>query len=324
MRAWFVGTEPGVGSLKFEESTQPPSQPDTMVVEIHAAALNFSDLLMIDDKYQVKPTRPFIPGQEVAGIVLESGKSSGFKPGDRVTSKVDWGGFAEIANVRSDMAIKIPDELDFGTAAVLPVVYTTSMIALHHSSTVKPSDTVVVHGASGGVGLSTVEVAKAAGATVIAAAGDPSKLEVALSHGADYGVNYRSEDWVDKVKEATNGRGADIIVDPVGGKITTDSLRCISISGTLLIVGFASGTISQLPANRLLLKRASAKGVLWSHDNPSELPVIRRLTKDLMKLLENGLINPVVNDSYTLSELPIALNDLRDRSSRGKIVLRVK
>ncbi len=322
MRKWVSGATPGVDTLTLHDSVPLRPEPDKLLVEIHAAALNFSDLLMIDEKYQVRPPRPFTPGQEIAGIVVEAPEDSDWNTGDRIASKVLWGGFADYAEVRPDMAIKIPDNIGFSQAAALPVVYTTAMVALHECTAITSDQTVLVHAAAGGTGLAATEIAKANGARVIATTGGQDKLDLAKTHGADIGFNYRDQDWVAGVLEATKGRGADIIFDPVGGEIGEQSLRCIAWDGTLLVVGFASGKVPKLAAQRLLLKRAAAKGVLWDHDVDGEM--LARMTERLIQMLAAGQINPVVNDNYTLEDLPKALTDLNNRASVGKLVLQVR
>ncbi|GKX35494.1 MAG: NADPH:quinone oxidoreductase [Rhizobiaceae bacterium MnEN-MB40S] len=317
--AWISGETPGAEHLTFSTRPAPRAKPGTMIVRVAAAALNFSDILMIDGAYQVRPPRPFIPGQEIAGTVVEVSGESAWKPGDRIASKVFWGGFSEFAEVREDMAIALPEDLDFARGAALPVSYMTAMVALHDSVDVGPQDSVLVHAAAGGVGLAAVEIAHAAGAKVIATAGSSEKLALAKDHGADIGVNYRDKNWKDAVKDATDGKGATIVVDPVGGDVATESLRCIARHGTLLIVGFASGKIAQLPSNYLLLKSLTARGVLWDHDRDG--PMIARMTKRIQELLQQGKINPVVRSDFRLEDLPQALDALGNRNSVGKLVL---
>ena len=319
MKCWVSGDTPGIAELRLTEMPIPVPKRGEILVRVDGAALNFSDILMIDDRYQVRPERPFVPGQEVSGTVVASGDNSRWNPGDRIASKVFWGGFAEYVCVRDDMAIAIPQNLGAAEGAALPVVYMTAMVALHHSVSVKADDIVLVHAAAGGVGLAAVEIAHAAGATVIATAGSSQKLELAQKHGADHLVNYRDRDWTEQVRTATGSRGATIIVDPVGGDIARQSLRCLARYGTLLIVGFASGTIAELPSNRLLLNSLTVKGVLWDHDRDG--PMIETLSERLLHLAEQGKINPVVNTRYTLEELPDALQALANRETSGKLVL---
>ncbi len=318
MNSWKSGIKPGLENLIFDQQPIPDLIPGHVLVKIDSAALNYSDLLMINDKYQVKPPRPFTPGQEISGTINAINPGSQLKIGQRIASKVFWGGFAQFGLVREDMAIKLPEHISFATGAALPVVYITAMVAL--DGLVSSEKTVLVHAAAGGVGLAAVEIARANGARIIATAGSKDKLDIARQHGADITINYRDDDWSKQVKAATDGHGADIIVDPVGGDIAIESLRCIARYGTHLVIGFASGKIAQLPSNRLLLKSASSKGILWSHDDG---PLIDRMHVELLELLEAKKINPVVNCEFKLEDLPLALEALQNRSSIGKLILQV-
>ncbi len=322
MKCWLSAEERGLDNLTLGETDIPVPTTQAMIIEVHAAALNFSDLLMIEDTYQIKPPRPFTPGQEVAGIVTATSADSAWKVGDRVCSKVDWGGFAEYAVVRTDMAISIPDNLNFSRAAALPVVYTTAMVALCDTTQIQPDQTVLVHAAAGGVGLAAVQVAKAKGARVVAVCSTPAKMEIARQQGADDVVCSSETDWVAQVKQITGDLGVDIIVDPVGGSVSVDSLRCLARNGSLLVVGFASGKIPKFPAHHLLLKRASIRGVYWNHDEDG--PMLSRVSQDLMAMLDAGNLDPVVDDAYALIDLPRALQNLQQRTSTGKLVIRIR
>ena len=319
MNAWISGIEPGLENLNFSQQPIPQLIPGHVQIKIDCAALNYSDLLMINDTYQVKPPRPFIPGQEISGTITATNTASRFQVGQRIASKVFWGGFAQYALVREDMAIQLPDNISFAVGAALPVVYITALVAL--DGLISPEKTVLIHAAAGGVGLAAVEIARASGARIIATAGSKDKLAIAHQHGADITINYRDDDWSKQVKAATDGRGADVIVDPVGGDVAIESLRCIARYGTHLVIGFASGKIAQLPSNRLLLKSASSKGILWSHDDDELL--VERMNEELLELLRTGKINPVINSEFKLEELPLALAALENRSSIGKLILQV-
>ncbi len=321
MRAWISGETPGRGSLRLEDRPTLDWDGENLLVRVVAAALNFSDTLMIDGKYQVRPPLPFTPGQEIAGVVEAAPEASVFGVGDRIVSKLEWGGFAERAHVRTDMALRVPEGADLIKALALPVVYMTALVALTECAVVKPGDTVLVHAAAGGVGLAAVEIATALGARVIATAGGAEKRALAREHGADEAVDYCSDGWIDEVKRLTGGLGADVIVDPVGGDIGEQSLRCIARDGVLLVVGFASGRIPKFEANRLLLKRASAKGVYWTHDHDG--PMLARLGETLVTWFADGRLDPVVRADYTLEDLPRALDDLESRRSVGKLALQV-
>jgi NADPH:quinone reductase len=318
MRAWRSAT-PGIAHLEWAELPCPAPGVGEALVRVEAAALNFSDLLMIDDIYQVRPPRPFVPGQEIAGSVAAAGDGSGLAVGQRIASKVLWGGFAEYALVRGDMALGVPAGMDARSAVALPVVYMTALAALAESAKVKTGDTVLVLAAAGGVGLASVEIAKHLGARVIAAARGEEKLALARAHGADDAVDYGREGWSESVRALTEGRGADVILDPVGGPATKEALRALAWEGRLLIVGFSSGEIPQIPANRLLLKRASAIGVYWDHDRDAAM--LARLTPKLMELAERKLIRPHIGARLAPAELPQALSALAARRVTGKAVL---
>ncbi len=319
MRAWRSPEETGIAALHVVEAEIPEPRANEIVVEIEAAALNFSDLLMIDGMYQIRPERPFTPGQEIAGTVSTTGADTEIAPGTRVAGKVLWGGFADYAVVRADMAIEIPEEIAAADAVALPVVYTTALVALVEDARMSAGDTVLIHAAAGGVGLAAVQIAKANGARVIAAATGPAKCDRVREQGADVVIDYGSQDFVAAVSEATDGRGADIILDSVGGDVTRRSLRCLAWEGQLLIVGFSSGEIPEIPANRLLLRRAVARGIYWDHDRDGEM--VARAAQTLVALCLEGRIRPVVDDRYGFDDLPRALDDLKSGRSMGKLVL---
>ena len=321
MRAWISGEPPGRGSLRLEDRPTLDWDGENLLIRVVAAALNFSDTLMIAGKYQVRPPIPFTPGQEIAGVVEAAPEGSGFAAGDRIVSKLEWGGFAERAHVRTDMAIRVPEGANLIEALALPVVYMTALVALTECAVVKPGDTVLVHAAAGGVGIAAVEIASVLGARVIGAAGNAEKRALAREHGADEAVDYGHDGWIDEVKRLTGGRGADVIVDPVGGDIGEQSLHCIARDGVLLVIGFASGRIPKFGAGRLLLKRASVKGVYWTHDHDG--PMLARLGETLVAWLADRRINPVVRADYELEDLPAALDDLENRRSVGKLALRI-
>jgi len=320
VKGWISNAR-GMAGLQLGELADPIAKAGEIIVEVRAAALNFSDILMIDDAYQVKPPRPFTPGQEVAGVVVSAPELSRWRPGDRVATKVNWGGFAERVAVPADMPIALPDAIGFARAAAIPVSYTTAIVALSECSTVRPGATVLVHAAAGAVGLAAVQYAAANGATVIATAGSDEKLDLAKRHGARHAISYADPNWVDAVR-AIAPAGADIIVDPVGGEIGEQSLRCIARDGRLLVVGFASGAIPRFAGNRLLLKRAAAVGVYWNH--VEDVDMLARVTARLVDAAKAGTVDPVVESRAGLEALPAALDDLRSRRTVGKIVLEIE
>ena len=320
MKAWIVEDTRAEMPLRWAELPPPAAAPGHALIRVEAAALNFSDLLMVRGKYQVRPKLPFTPGQEVAGPVSAAAPAARFGPGERVASKVVWGGFAEQALVSEAMAIAVPASMGIAEAAALPVVYPTAHIALLHHARLAPGETVLVHAAAGGVGLAAVEIAAAKGARAIACVGGAEKAAIARAHGAAAAVDYRGAGWPERVKELTGGNGPDIVFDSVGGEITEQSLKCIAWGGRLLVVGFSSGTIPAIPGNRLLLRNAAAIGVYWSHERDAAL--VEATVGDLLALHAAGKIRPRVDSRFTLAELPDALAALESRRSTGKIVLR--
>ena len=230
-----------------------------------------------------------------------------------------WGGFAEYALVRADIAIPLPDSIPFTKAAALPVVFTTAMVALTESTQVKAGDNVLIHAAAGGVGLAAVQIAKALSAYVVGTVGSDEKCKLVQEQGADLVLNYRDDDWAQVVRQLHAGHRADIILDPVGGDTTISSLHCLAREGRLLIIGFTSGTIPNIPAHLLLLKRAQAIVVYWNHDYDGEM--IARTTARVIEFYNQGQIRPLVGSYYGLESLPQALSDLAGRRSVGKLVV---
>jgi NADPH2:quinone reductase len=319
MLAWRSNTK-GLAGLELGEAPCPEPKPGELLVRVDAAALNYADLLMIDDRYQVKPERPFIAGQELAGTVVVAGQGARFAAGDQIASKVICGGFADYAIVRADMAMRVPAGFSPEAAAALPIAYTTALIALAECTTVSAADTVLVLAAAGGTGLAMVEVAKHYGAFVIAAAGGADKCALTQAHGADIAIDYRRGPLIDQVRAVTIGRGVNVVVDSVGGDATMDALRLLAWGGRLLIVGFSSGTIPQLPANRLMLRRLSAIGVYW--DNTHDQDAIARTNERLSNLVESGEVRPHIGAVFPFDELPQALAALGDRGTTGKVILK--
>ena len=317
-RAWLSGETPGVDHLSCGELPCPTPADGELLVRVEAAALNFSDLLMIDDAYQVRPPRPFVPGQEIAGTVVEAGASASTPVGTRVAGKVLWGGFSDRALMRDDMAICLPDNIGATEGVALPVSYTTALVALTECTQVGEGETLLVHAAAGAVGLAAVQVGAALGARVIATTGAPDKCGVARQNGAVAAVNYRDENWAEQVRGAADG-GVDVIFDPVGGDIAKASLDLLAYRGRHLVVGFASGDVPRFPGHKLLLNRLSAIGVYWNHDTDAEM--LRRVTARMIGMCGAGALHPVIGGTYPFADLPRALADLRDRGSVGKLVL---
>jgi NADPH2:quinone reductase len=293
-----------------------------VLFEVHAAGVNFADTLIIEGKYQEKPALPFTPGAEVAGVVVELGEGvTTPRRGERVLATVGWGGYAELVAAPAERVTAIPDSMEFAVAAGFPLAYGTSHGALDWKARLQPGETLLVHGAAGGVGLTAVEIGKTMGATVIATASSAEKLAVAKAHGADHLIDYVRENFRDRVKELTQGRGADVIYDPVGGEVFEQSLRCIAWGGRIVIIGFASGKIPQIPANILLVKNCDAIGYYWGSYRKHRPELVRRSYEKLLGWFEAGKLRPHVSHRLPLEEAGRALELLKTRAATGKVVL---
>lgn len=292
-------------------------------IQVQAAGVNFADSLITGGKYQEKMEPPFVPGMELSGTVLEVAAGvTTCRPGDRVMATVTGGAFAEQAVVDWTDVHVLPDALDFITAAGFPVAYGTSHLGLKKAG-LKVGETLVVHGAAGGVGLTAVEVGKALGAVVIGTAGGPDKVAVALEHGADFGIDYKAEDIREKVKALTDGRGADVIYDPVGGSVFDASLRCIAADGRILVIGFASGTVPQIPANILLVKNVTVIGYYWGAYRKLAPALVRDSMQEALAWWAAGRLRPHVSKVMALDEAVAAIELLKTRAATGKIVLTI-
>lgn len=311
--------------------------PDTLVVEdlpdvvptagqvaidVQAAGVNFPDVLVIQNKYQFKPELPFTPGSELAGVVRAVGDGVvKLKVGDRVLAFVNHGAFAQQIAVPANMVMPMPPGLDFDTAAAITLTYGTSHHAVVDRAQLKAGETMLVLGAAGGVGLAAIEIGKALGARVIAAASTDEKLAVCKEHGADATINYSSGDLREAIKAATDGKGPDVIYDPVGGIYTEPAFRSIAWRGRYLVIGFANGEIPKLPLNLALLKGASLVGVFWGEFAKREPKANLAAMRELMEWMAAGKIKPHISARYSLSETPRALNDMAARKVTGKVVI---
>ncbi len=322
MRAVVCRELSGPQSLSVEEAPDPRPGPGEVAVAVAAAGVNFADTLMVAGKYQEKPELPFTPGLELAGTVTALGEGvTGVAPGDRVIGLVDRGAFAEVALVRAEDVYPIPDSMDFDIAAGFPITYGTAHGALVWRAGLKSGETLLVHGAAGGVGLATVEVGKALGAEVIATAGGPEKLEIARAHGADHLIDYRSEDIRERVKALTGGRGADVVFDPVGGEVFMASLRAVAWGGRLLVIGFAAGKVPEIPANLLLVKNLAVLGLYWGAYRQKAPDLLRSQFETLTGWFAEGRLEPLVSHRLDLAEAGRALDLLLTRKATGKVVL---
>lgn len=312
-------------SLVLEDIASPEPKKNEVLLQVHAAGVNFPDTLIIEGKYQFKPPFPFSPGGEAAGVVGAVGeKVSHVKPGDRVMALTGWGSFAEEVAVPGYNVMPIPDGMDFPSAAAFGMTYGTSMHALKQRANLQSGETLLVLGASGGVGLAAVEIGKAMGAKVIAAASSEAKLEVARAAGADVLINYSEGSLKDKLKEITGGQGVDVIYDPVGGDLFEEAFRSIAWNGRMLVVGFASGTIPALPANLTLLKGASLVGVFWGSFAQRQPQDNAANFQQLFAWFAEGKIKPLVSQTYPLEKAADAINHLGQRKAVGKVVVTVR
>ena len=322
MRAVICRELTGIAGLELvADWSEPQAGPSEVVVEVKAAALNFPDVLMIQGLYQERPPLPFVVGSEMSGVVAAVGEGvSGFAPGDRVVA-ASGRTLAERVAVKASQLLPAPRGLDFPGAAGICVTYFTTMHALRQRAALQPGETLLVLGAAGGVGTTAVELGKAFGATVIAAASTDEKLEVARGLGADHLVNYSQQDLRERIKEITAGRGVDVVYDPVGGSLAEPALRSMAWKGRYLVIGFAGGDIPRIPLNLPLLKGCSIVGVFWGSFAQRERDVQRQNVAELWGLFESGRLKPVVGETHPLADYAAAFESLAGRRARGKVVL---
>ncbi len=309
-------------SLVIEEVESLRPGPGQVVISVKACGINFPDTLIIEGKYQFKPEMPFSPGGEVAGVVKAAGEGvEGVKVGERVIAFTGWGGFAEEVLADAEKLIPMPDEMDFVTASAFVMVYGTSHYALKDRAKLQPGETLLVLGAAGGVGLAAVELGKAMGARVIAAASSEEKLAICRQHGADECIHYTNEDLKERIKSLTGGQGVDVIYDPVGGNYAEPALRGMAWEGRYLVVGFAAGEIPRIPLNLTLLKGCSIVGVFWGSFTTRNPQRNQEHLRELMAWFHEGRLQPHISATYPLERVADALNDLRARKITGKAVL---
>lgn len=295
------------------------------VVEVYSASLNFPDTLQIQGKYQFQPPMPFSPGSEVGGVIKALGEGmQGFTVGDRVMATPSVGGMAEQVLVSASGLRKIPDNMDFNTAASFAMVYTTSYHALKQRAQLQPGETLLVLGASGGVGLAAVELGKLMGVRVIAAASSDEKLEFVKQLDPDELLNYGDGDLKEKVKALTDDKGADVIYDPVGGDLFDQATRCINWNGRLLVVGFTSGRIPEYKANLALLKGSSMVGVFLGRFRKEEPEAYERNFSELLQMYAEGRIKPIVTQKFAMEDYVNAFNVFTERRVMGKVILEIR
>lgn len=324
IRAYICRELTGYQNLSFEELSLPSLGPSDVHIDVRATGINFADSLITEGKYQAKPELPFIPGSEIAGIVLEVGdRVRSCKVGQRVMASPKWGGYAEEAIADAAAILPMPESMSFEDGAAFRVTYDTSYIALVHRAHLKPGEVLVVHAAAGGVGLTAVQIGKKLGAIVIGTASSAEKLEIARQNGADHTINYVEEDLRSRIKELTDGRGADVIYDSVGGDTFVQSLRAINFEGRILIIGFAGGDIQQIPANHVMVKNVDIIGVNVGGYGQHRPEVRTEMVETLLRWYEEGAIKPYVSDVVPLTDALEGLRRVVTRQSTGKVVIQM-
>jgi NADPH2:quinone reductase len=327
-KAWVVRELGTPDKLRFEEVERSAPADGLVRIRVHAAAVNFFDLLQISGTYQVKPDLPFVPGAEVAGEVETAPPGCGLEPGDRVLATVSQdglhrGGYTEVTHADPEGVLKIPDAMSFVEAAAFFINYQTGWFGLNRRAHVKPGEVVLVHGGAGGVGTAAIQLAKAAGARVIATAGTNAKVAVCREMGADLAINYNDADFVAAVKQATDGRGADVIYDPVGGDVFDRSTKCVAFEGRIVVVGFTSGRMPTVAANHVLIKNYSVVGLHWGLYRQRAPQLIPECTEALLDLYSAGKIRPYVGQQAPLADAITLLQAVAARQTNGKAVLTV-
>lgn len=331
MKAVLSHEAGGPGSLRLTEIDDPAPGPDEVRVAVRAVGINFPDLLIIEDRYQFKPERPFAPGAELAGVVDAVGADvKGFSPGDAVMALPLWGSLAEKVCVKADLCHRLPEGVSFEAAAALQMTYGTALYALAERGDMEEGETLLVLGAAGGVGLAAVELGRALGARVIAAVSGEDKLDVAIAHGAADGVVYdrgpldrdAQKAFSAALKEKLGEGGADVVIDTVGGDYTEPALRSVAWLGRFLIIGFPAG-IAQIPANLPLLKSCDIRGIFWGAAVARDKAAHHKAMDRLLDMLVDGRIKPRIHASYPLEEAGTAIAELSSRGVLGKIVVRL-
>ena len=321
MRAVICRAWGNVESLVVDDVSPPSPGPDEVLIRVKATAVNYADAIMVAGRYQTRPPLPFSPGLETAGVVAACGAAARrFKPGDRVMAIVPYGGLAEMAVAPEVETYLVPDGMSDDEAGAFPIAYISSHVAIRWQGRLEPGETLLVLGAAGGVGLAAVEIGKAMGARVIAAASTAEKLEVARQHGADDVVNYATEKLTDRVMALTGDRGADVCFDPVGGALFDAALSALGWGGRILLVGFVGG-VQQIAANRLLVKNRSALGCSLRHYRWNAPDKLRRSVEELLGWYTEGKLRPCVTHRFPLEQSVQAIRLLTDRKAHGKVVV---
>ncbi len=322
MRAIVCNETGALEDLVLQESQGPQPGKGEILLDVKAAGINFPDLLTVQGKYQFKPPLPFTPGTEVAGIVAAVGEGvTSRKVGDKVIATLQIGAFAEQCVASEHSAYEMASSMSFEQGAGFSITYGTSYYALKQRAKIQPGETLLVLGAAGGVGIATIQIAKAMGVTVIAAASSEEKLDFACEAGADMRINYSTENLKERVKELTNGKGVDVVYDPVGGDYSEQAFRSIAWDGRFLVIGFASGPIPAMPLNLALLKGASLVGVFWGSWAARCPQESQQNFKELIDMVETGKFSPLVTEVYPLDDYQAAFASIAERRAKGKVIL---
>ena len=319
MRALQVTRLDGPRAVEVNDVPEPLPGPGDVVVEVKVVGVSFPDLLLSRGEYQMKPDLPFELGVDFAGVVRAAPQDSGFSSGDRVACVLPWGGAAEVVALGADSVFPLPDRLSFEAGAAVPLNYLTAQFALATRAGLRSGETVLVHGAAGGVGTATIQVAKGYGARTVAVVSTQEKAEVARAAGAEEVVLV--DGFAAAVKDLTGGRGVDVVMDVVGGDLMTDSLRSLAPLGRLLVVGFTGGSIPEVRVNRLLLHNIDVRGVGWGAYAMARPGFMRRQWDELLPMMESGVVDPPVGRTYPLEGMGAALVDLAERRTVGKSVV---
>jgi NADPH2:quinone reductase len=322
MRALQVTELSGPDAVAVTPDAPEPDAGAGVLIDVHAGGIAFPDLLLTRGRYQVKPELPFTLGTEVAGTVAAAPEGAGFEPGEEVMA-ITFGGLADRAVADPAMTFALPDSFSMEQGAGFIMNYHTSHFALHRRGRLQEGETVLVHGAAGGVGTAAIQIARGSGARTVAVVSSDDKERVAREAGADEVVR-STGDWLGAVRELTGGRGVDVVYDPVGGDRFTDSVRSLAPEGRLLVIGFAEGQIPSVAANRLLLRNVSVVGVGWGGFVGDRPELVAEIARDLDRLAAEGFVRPLVGATYPLEEGPQALRDLDERRATGKLVLTLR
>jgi len=322
MRAVQVVRTEGPSGVEVVDVPEPAPAEGELLVDVHAVGVSFPDLLLSAGQYQLKPETPFQLGVDFAGVVRSAPEGSGFSSGDRVACVLPYGGGADVVAIGPDSVFPLPDSMSFEQGAALPMNYLTAQFALATRGRLQEGETVLVHGAAGGVGTASIQVAKGYGARVLAVVSTEEKAQVAKAAGAD--ETLLVEGFRDGVRELTGGRGVDVVVDVVGGDLMTDSLRCLAPLGRLLVVGFTAGAIPEVKVNRLLLNNIDVRGVGWGAYAMVRPGFMREQWGQIVPMMDSGAVNPPIGTSYPVEDVQRALTDIAERRATGKSVLTLR